>query len=104
MEEVIESLVAIIKDKTKDFTYLDQEQMFRDLSGRLNDMSLDAMKCEYLGERRSHVKTTGERVQWQDIPLLRQCANTGDGRLDPWHGCKRERGTPVFYDLQRCRP
>ena len=44
------------------------------------------------------------RVQWQDIPLLRQCANTGDGRLDPWHGCKRERGTPVFYDLQRCRP
>lgn len=38
------------------------------------------------------------------IPLLRQCANTGDGRLDPWHGCKRERGTPVFYDLQRCRP
>ena len=52
MEEVIESLVAIIKDKTKDFTYLDQEQMFRDLSGRLNDMSLDAMKCEYLGERK----------------------------------------------------
>lgn len=55
-------------------------------------------------ERRSQVKTTGKRVQWQDIPLLRQCANTGDGRLDPWHGCKRERGTPVFYDLQRCRP
>lgn len=52
MEEVIESLVAIIKNKTKDFTYLDQEQMFRDLSGRLNDMSLDAMKCEYLGERK----------------------------------------------------
>lgn len=51
MEEVIESLVAII-NKTKDFTYLDQEQMFRDLSGRLNDMSLDAMKCEYLGERK----------------------------------------------------
>lgn len=38
------------------------------------------------------------------IFLRRQCANTGDGRLDPWHGCKRERGTPVFYDLQRCRP
>lgn len=52
MEEVIESLVAIIKDKTKDFTYLDQEQMFRDLSGRLNDMSIDAMKCEYLGKGR----------------------------------------------------
>lgn len=50
MEKVIESLVAIIKDKTKDFTYPDQEQMFRDLSDRLNDMSLDAMKCEYLGE------------------------------------------------------
>lgn len=52
MEEVIDSLVKIIKDKTKDFTYLDQEQMFRELSGRLNDMSLDALKSEYLGERK----------------------------------------------------
>ena len=43
------------------------------------------------------------RLQAREF-MLRQCANTGDGRLDPWHGCKRERGTPVFYDLQRCRP
>lgn len=52
MEEVIDSLVATIKDKTKDFTYLDQEQMFRELSSRLSDMSMDALKCEYLGERK----------------------------------------------------
>lgn len=52
MEEVIDSLVATIKDKTKDFTYLDQEQMFRELSSRLSDMSLDALKSEYLGERK----------------------------------------------------
>lgn len=32
------------------------------------------------------------------------CFDNVPGRLDPWHGCKRERGTPVFYDLQRCRP
>lgn len=52
MEEVIESLVAIIKDKTKDFSYMDQDLMFRELASRLYDMSADAMKCEYLGERK----------------------------------------------------
>ena len=50
MEEVIESLVAIIKDKTKDFSYMDQGLMFRELASRLYDMSADALKSEYLGE------------------------------------------------------
>lgn len=50
MEEVIESLVAIIKDKTKDFSYMNQNLMFRELASRLYDMSADALKSEYLGE------------------------------------------------------
>lgn len=50
MEEVIESLVAIIKDKTKDFSYMDQDLMSRELASRLYDMSADALKSEYLGE------------------------------------------------------
>lgn len=50
MEEVIESLVATIKDKTKDFSYMDQDLMYRDLAGRLYDMAADALKSEYLGE------------------------------------------------------
>ena len=52
MEEVIESLVATIKSKTKDFSYMDQDLMYRDLAGRLYDMSADALKNEYLGERK----------------------------------------------------
>lgn len=50
MEEVIESLVAIIKNKTKDFSYMDQDLMFRELASRLYDMSADALKSEYLSE------------------------------------------------------
>lgn len=50
MEEVIESLVAIIKDKTKDFSYMDQDLMLRELASRLYDMAADALKSEYLGE------------------------------------------------------
>lgn len=50
MEEVIESLVAIIKNKTKDFSYMDQDLMFREFASRLYDMSADALKSEYLGE------------------------------------------------------
>ena len=38
MEEVIESLVAIIKNKTKDFSYMDQDLMFREFAIRLYDM------------------------------------------------------------------
>ena len=52
MEEVIDSLVATIKEKTKDFSYMDQDQMLRDLAGRLYDMAADALKSEYLGEGR----------------------------------------------------
>ena len=50
MEELIDSLVATIKDKTKEFSYMDQDLMYRDLAGRLYDMSADALKNEYLGE------------------------------------------------------
>lgn len=52
MEEVIDSLVATIKEKTKDFSYMDQDQMFRELASRMYDMATDALKNEYLGERR----------------------------------------------------
>lgn len=50
MEEVIESLVATIKDKTKDFSYMDQDLIFLELASRLYDMAADALKSEYLGE------------------------------------------------------
>ena len=50
MEEVIENLVTVIKDKTKDFSYMDQDLMFRELASRLYDMATDALKSEYLGE------------------------------------------------------
>ena len=41
---------AIIKNKTKDFSHMDQDLMFRELASRLYDMSADALKSEYLGE------------------------------------------------------
>lgn len=50
MEEVIENLVTVIKDKTKDFSYMDQDLMFRELASRLEDLATDALKNEYIGE------------------------------------------------------
>lgn len=50
MEEVIEKLVTVIKDKTKDFSYMDQDLMFRELASRLEDLATDALKNEYIGE------------------------------------------------------
>lgn len=67
MEEVIESLVVIIKDKTKDFSYMDQDLMFRELASRLYDMSADALKSEYLGEGKEVLNdeqgAKGDRVE-----------------------------------------
>lgn len=47
MEEVINEIMEFIK-KTEDFTYMDQQLMYDDLAGKLSDMSVDALKNEYL--------------------------------------------------------
>lgn len=48
MEEVINEIMEFIKKKTENFTYMDQQMMFDDLSGKLSDMAVDALKNEYL--------------------------------------------------------
>lgn len=48
MEEVINEIMEFIKKKTKDFTYMDQQMMYDEIAGKLTDMSLDALKNEYL--------------------------------------------------------
>lgn len=40
--------MEFIKKKTENFTYMDQQMMFDDLSGKLSDMAVDALKNEYL--------------------------------------------------------
>lgn len=49
MEEVINEIMEYVKQKTADFSYLDQAQMFEDLAGRMSALNADAMKAEYLG-------------------------------------------------------
>lgn len=48
MEEVIDNIMEYIKKKTDDFTYMDQDLMYRELASRLYDMAADALKSEYL--------------------------------------------------------
>lgn len=48
MEEVIDNIMAYIKKKTDDFTYMDQTMIYDELAGRLDGMSADALKNEYL--------------------------------------------------------
>ena len=48
MEEVINEIMEYIRKKTKDFTYLDQSQIYEEIAGKVSDMNADAMKNEYL--------------------------------------------------------
>ena len=35
-------------EKTENFSYMDQQMMYDEIAGKLTDMSLDALKNEYL--------------------------------------------------------
>ena len=48
MEEVVNEIMEYIKRKTKDFSYLDQSQIYEKVAGKVSDMNADAMKNEYL--------------------------------------------------------
>ncbi len=48
MEEVVNEIIEYIKRKTKDFSYLDQSQIYEEVAGKVSDMNADAMKNEYL--------------------------------------------------------
>lgn len=48
MEEVVNEIIEYIKRKTKDFSYLDQSQIYEEVAGNVSDMNADAMKNEYL--------------------------------------------------------
>lgn len=48
MEEVIDNIMEYIKKKTENFSYMDQQMMYDEIAGKLTDMSLDALKNEYL--------------------------------------------------------
>lgn len=37
-----------IQKKTENFSYMDQQMMYDEIAGKLTDMSLDALKNEYL--------------------------------------------------------
>ena len=49
MEEVINEIMEIVKQKTSRFTYQDQAQIFSDLESRMADLNADALKNDYLG-------------------------------------------------------
>ena len=48
MEEVINKIMEYILKKTENFSYMDQQMMYDEIAGKLTDMSLDALKNEYL--------------------------------------------------------
>lgn len=48
MEEVINKIMEYIHKKTENFSYMDQQMMYDEIAGKLTDMSLDALKNEYL--------------------------------------------------------
>ena len=48
MEEVINKIMEYIQKKTENFSYMDQQLMYDEIAGKLTDMSLDALKNEYL--------------------------------------------------------
>lgn len=49
MEGVIENLLEVIEGEAIDFSNMDQEQLYRELASRLEDMADDASKREYMG-------------------------------------------------------
>lgn len=48
MEEVVNEIMEYIREKTKDFSYLDQSQIYEEVAGKVSGMNADAMKNEYL--------------------------------------------------------
>ena len=48
MEEVVNEIMEYIRKKTKDFSYLDQSQIYEEIAGKVSDMNADAMENEYL--------------------------------------------------------
>jgi hypothetical protein len=48
MEKVINKIMEYIQKKTENFSYMDQQMMYDEIAGKLTDMSLDALKNEYL--------------------------------------------------------
>lgn len=48
MEEVINKIMEYIQKKTENFSYMDQQMMYDEIACKLTDMSLDALKNEYL--------------------------------------------------------
>lgn len=48
MEEVINKIMEYIQKKTENFSYMDQQMMYDEIAGKLTDMSLNALKNEYL--------------------------------------------------------
>lgn len=49
MEETVNEIMEFIKQKTENFSYMDQAQIFEEVSGKVLDMNADALKAEYLG-------------------------------------------------------
>lgn len=49
MEGVIENLLEVIEGEAIDFSNMDQEQLYRELASRLEDMADDALKRKYMG-------------------------------------------------------
>lgn len=49
MEGVIENLLKVIEGEAIDFSNMDQDQLYRELASRLEDMADDALKREYMG-------------------------------------------------------
>ena len=48
MKEVINKIMEYIQKETENFSYMDQQMMYDEIAGKLTDMSLDALKNEYL--------------------------------------------------------
>lgn len=49
MEETINEIMEYVRRKTAAYSYLDQAQIYEELSARMTDLNADAMRNEYLG-------------------------------------------------------
>lgn len=49
MDEVINEIMEYVRQKTADFSYMDQAQIYNELESRMADLNADALESEYLG-------------------------------------------------------
>lgn len=50
MEEVVNEIMEMVRQKAAPFSYMDQAQIYEELASRMSDLNLDALHREYAGD------------------------------------------------------